>query len=270
MRYASVGNDMYIEGVEASPDGRHILISGKDHDKHNKMVRFFELEDGIQMEPEQPGNGSQPKTDQEWFVSEMSIGDYVRAAAWDEQEKYCAFTDSQTVYVTDTKGNLLFKTGKARLTPRSLCIHDNVLFVLYSEGRLARYDLYSGEELGVTQIAYLSTAGSGELPLRTPLNNSEWIFRNDVLIIARGDFFHIIETQSWKEIARSESIFGYDSQKGKYAAENLIEMIDCLLSEIKALKESGSDSYSKAESDKKWEEVDNRLKALEGLETKKL
>lgn len=215
MRYASVGNDMYIEGVEASPDGRHILISGKDHDKHNKMVRFFELEDGIQMEPEQPGNGSQPKTDQEWFVSEMSIGDYVRAAAWDEQEKYCAFTDSQTVYVTDTKGNLLFKTGKARLTPRSLCIHDNVLFVLYSEGRLARYDLYSGEELGVTQIAYLSTAGSGELPLRTPLNNSEWIFRNDVLIIARGDFFHIIETQSWKEIARSESIFGYDSQKDR-------------------------------------------------------
>lgn len=78
------------------------------------------------------------------------------------------------------------------------------------------------------------------------------------------------ESQVNTELGFLSDKFGLDFKKGKYAAENLIEMIDYLLSEIKALKESGSDSYSKAESDKKWEEVDNRLKALEGLETKKL
>ena len=211
MRYAQLDLPSYLRTVNTSPKGLHLLVTCEDSDKQCKAL-FFELEDKIRMVPDQQESATPTKPDRTLQGSEMVIGEPVTVAVWDEQEKYCAFTDSQTVYAADTKGNLLFNTKKAGLTPRSLCIHDGVLFVLYSEGKLVRYDLKTGKELGVTNISYMYNF-SGTSSQTDALDQAEWIFLDDTLILNTkdsGNNLHIIETRSWKEKAVSRFALGYD------------------------------------------------------------
>lgn len=211
MRYATVSTGFGFEGIMESPSGIHILLVDTDLDKHY-TVRFEVLESDVQVGPKKSGSGSQVEEDKDILISEMAIGGPVTAAAWDEQEKYCAFTDSQTIYVADIKGNLLFRTEMTGLKARSLCIHDKTLFVLYSAGYLVRYDLISGEKLGTTRISFYYTY-SGESPRTSPLKDAEWFFRDDYLVLFSkdgGKLLNIIETRTWKEIGYSQYAIGYD------------------------------------------------------------
>ena len=210
-RYAVVNCPQDLRTINTSPSGLHFLITGKDSDEQCKVL-FFELGDKIQMEPDQPESDIWAKPARTLHGSEMAIDGPITVAAWDEQEKYCSFTDSQTVYAADIKGNLLFTAKKAGLTARSLCIHDNVLFVLYSAGKLVRYDIKTGRELGVTDINFIYNY-SGESSLTGALKQAEWIFLDDSLILNANDnddFVHIIDIRSWKETADCLYACGYD------------------------------------------------------------
>ena len=175
--------------------------------------------------------------------SDISLREKIQDVVWHQSGKYIAIADTQRVVIVDNKGKQIWGTEDVRQPLESFCIHDDVLILLYSDGKLIRYSIPTGEIIGRTSVS----------PRSREKNwcKSEWVFKNNLLLIHSRDwhdYFRIIELDTWKEIAAIPYVYAFDAERDRlichgtdrstneihlgyypvYTPDDLIEMADMI------------------------------------------
>lgn len=136
-------------------------------------------------------------------------------AVFSEDNKYLYVATDDEIFAYDTNASTeIWNTSTNGLLVYSLYHRDGVLYALYSDGSIYRYEESTGNLIGRTEI--MINTSFMDMP-------SEWYFDDDnhTLIVSLGRVTCIINTEDWIMSAYMSSCFGYNSKNDIFCSYSL-------------------------------------------------
>ena len=137
--------------------------------------------------------------------------DSIRLADWNEEEDRMAMTDGYKVFLMDGNGVPISELNDAGQEVVSFTFYEDELIVLYSAGRLTRYDAQTGAFHGRSLLRHYETEHF--------MDNTDWTFRDGILYFERQDTIrHIlsfIDLDTWEESLGTSYVYGYDAARDR-------------------------------------------------------
>ncbi len=133
-------------------------------------------------------------------------------AAFSDDGKYLYVATADEIYAYDIEnGSVSLNISTNGLTVYSMYHREDLLYVLYSDGSIYRYDAKSGSLIGRTEI--MINSSYIDLP-------SRWYFddTNNILIVSLGRVTCIVNTDDWIMSAYISSCFGYNPQNDVFCS----------------------------------------------------
>lgn len=137
------------------------------------------------------------------------LEDKPRYMDWNKDETVFAVTDGRIASVFDVSGDMIYQKELPGAAINYVFIHGDSLLVFFNEGRMACYDLHTGNMSGMYDIEYVS-GGDGRY------DGAEWKYCEDTAVFYNGDGLVIFfDPETWKQIGYAYPAYGYDSAEDR-------------------------------------------------------
>ena len=122
--------------------------------------------------------------------------------AFDDEEKYFACANENSIYMYSTDGTLLWELPTDGIVAYDMEIHNNELYIVVSGGLLRRYSVEDGTFLSQTDIMISSI----HIDQKT---DWYWDDENSLLFYTYKDVLSIIDTKNWIMTSYASNAIGY-------------------------------------------------------------